>query len=91
MRRVLVQVSGYVQGVGYRANCQRQAHALGLTGWVRNRWDGSVEALFEGADHAVDRMIAWCWQGPPRAEVTSVEVREAPEAPPLKSFAVRVL
>ena len=53
-------ISGRVQGVGFRASCQREAAALGLTGWVRNRWDGAVEALFEGEAAAVDAMLAWC-------------------------------
>lgn len=90
MKRVLVVVNGDVQGVGFRVSCQRQAQSLGLTGWVRNRWDGSVEALFEGAEAAVGDMIDWCRLGPPRAEVTGVEVMEAPEGAPLKSFGVRM-
>jgi acylphosphatase len=91
MKRVSVLIRGYVQGVGFRASCQREAVSLGLTGWVRNRWDGSVEALLEGPEEAVDQMIEWCRQGPPRAEVSSVEVTPAPEAEPLRSFNVRVL
>lgn len=91
MKRVQVVISGYVQGVGYRASCQREAQSLSLTGWVRNRWDGSVEALLEGADEAVMRMIDWCRHGPPRAEVTAVEVKDAPPAPPQKTFSLRVL
>lgn len=76
-RRVHVIIRGYVQGVGYRASCARQALSLGLTGWVRNDWDGSVEALFEGPSETVERMLAWCWRGPSRAEVTAVEVMDA--------------
>ena len=59
-KRVRVIVRGYVQGVGFRANCARRADALGVTGWVRNQWDGSVEALFEGDAAAVDRLVDWC-------------------------------
>lgn len=91
MKRVVVTIEGYVQGVGYRASCQREAQVLGLTGWVRNRWDGTVEALLEGPADRVDKMVEWCRQGPPRAEVTRVEVRDAPPGEPLKSFNVRVL
>jgi len=87
-KRVGVIISGRVQGVGYRAGCQRQAVELGLTGWVRNRWDGAVEALFEGEAAAVDRMIAWCWQGPAMADVASVEVLSAPNSPQEQRFRV---
>jgi acylphosphatase len=88
-RRVLVVVTGYVQGVGFRASCARQANALGVTGWVRNRWDGSVEALFEGPAEAVDAMVRWCHHGPPAADVTYVEIDDAPPGPPERGFRVR--
>ncbi|MGC8780549.1 MAG: acylphosphatase [Anaerolineae bacterium] len=84
-----VIVRGHVQGVGFRAGCARQANALGVVGWVRNLWDGSVEALFEGDAAAVDRMIAWCWRGPAMAEVTDVEVTDAPEGPAPHFFSIR--
>lgn len=88
-KRVQVTITGRVQGVGFRASCQRQAISLGLTGWVRNRWDGTVEALFEGPAAAVDAMLDWCWQGPPMAYVTNVEVAALPDAPPERRFRVR--
>ncbi|MEJ5199366.1 MAG: acylphosphatase [Anaerolineae bacterium] len=88
-KRVRVVIKGYVQGVGFRASCARQANALGVAGWVRNQWDGSVEALFDGDAAAVDRMIAWCWRGPAMAEVTSVEVMDAPEEPTPRFFSIR--
>ena len=88
-KRVHVVVYGYVQGVAFRASCQRQAGYLGVTGWVRNRWDGSVEALFEGPADAVDAMVRWCHHGPTAAEVTSVEVSEAPAGEPTHSFSIR--
>ena len=71
-RRVVV--SGVVQGVFFRDSCRRQAQDAGVSGWVRNRSDGRVEAVFEGAPDAVDRLVAWCRQGPPHAEVDGVEV-----------------
>lgn len=89
LKRVKVVITGRVQGVGFRASCQRQAVTLGLTGWVHNRWDGAVEALFEGPAEAVDAMIAWCHQGPPMAYVTGVEVTAAPDAPPERWFRIR--
>jgi acylphosphatase len=72
-----VVVRGRVQGVFFRDSCRREARARGLTGWVGNRADGAVEALFEGEPTAVDQMCQWCRHGPPYADVTGVEVTEA--------------
>ena len=73
-RRLLI--SGKVQGVFYRAWTARQARALGVDGWVRNLRGGDVEALAIGEREAVDALIRRCWQGPPAAEVSLVEVEE---------------
>jgi acylphosphatase len=70
--RQRVQIEGRVQGVFFRDSCARQARALGVGGFVRNRGDGGVEAVFEGDADAVDHLVAWCRHGPPRAAVTSV-------------------
>jgi acylphosphatase len=79
VKRVRVVVSGRVQGVFFRATCAREARRLGLAGWVRNTGGGKVEAVFEGEDAAVDRMVEWCRGGPELARVDSVEViSEAP-------------
>jgi acylphosphatase len=67
---------GRVQGVGYRAFVEREALRLGLEGWVRNRRDGTVEALFSGNDTAVAQMIECCRRGPPAARVEAVEATE---------------
>jgi acylphosphatase len=75
-RRVLV--SGRVQGVWFRETCRREANALGVAGSVRNRWDGRVEAVFEGEPSAVQAMVTWCRLGPPRAGVTDVDVTDEP-------------
>jgi acylphosphatase len=88
-KRVRVRISGEVQGVGFRANCEREANRLRVTGWVRNTWDGSVEAQFEGPAPAVDQMVQWCRHGPPAAQVTGVEVTEAPAGPPSTGFHLR--
>ena len=69
-----VIVDGVVQGVFFRAETRRMAAGLGLDGWVRNLPDGRVEAVFEGPDAEVRRAIQWVHHGPPRAEVTGVEV-----------------
>ena len=76
--RVHVQVTGRVQGVWFRDSCREQARAIGVGGWVRNRADGAVEAEFEGAPAAVDRMVAWCRTGPPRARVDAVDAKTVP-------------
>lgn len=76
-RRVVV--SGWVQGVWFRDRMQREARAAGVSGWVRNRDDGRVEAELEGAPAAVESIVRWCHEGPPRARVDDVEVRD--EAP----------
>lgn len=87
--RAHVLISGHVQGVFYRASTQRQANALGLRGWVRNLPGGRVEALFEGEQATVERMLAWCRQGPPNAYVTDVDVRYEPFTGEFTSFGVR--
>jgi acylphosphatase len=72
--RKRVLVSGSVQGVWFRESCREQATAAGVTGWVRNRADGRVEAVLEGVEPAVDRVVRWCHDGPRRARVEAVEV-----------------
>ena len=73
MRTVQVRIEGHVQGVGYRAFVERNAGALGLAGWVRNRRDGSVEAVFQGPEEALDAMLVLCRRGPQGCAVTGVE------------------
>ena len=88
MIRRRVVVDGRVQGVFFRESCRREAMAVGVGGWVRNNADGTVEAVFEGDEAAVDRLVAWCRHGPPRALVTSVAVRyERPRCD--RAFVVR--
>jgi acylphosphatase len=75
-RRVRVTISGRVQGVGYRDWTRQEAWARGLSGFVRNRRDGTVEAIFIGPAEPVAALCAACWQGPPAAQVTEVIVEE---------------
>ncbi len=70
--RARIIVEGRVQGVFFRAHTQEMAELLELKGWVKNRRDGRVEALFEGDQKKVEQMIQWCHRGPPHAKVTSV-------------------
>lgn len=83
-RRVVVR--GRVQGVGFRDGAVRAAVAFGLRGWVRNRFDGSVEALAQGTPDDVDRFVAWCRRGPPAAHITGVVVDDAPPDPARDGF-----
>jgi acylphosphatase len=72
-----LRIQGVVQGVGFRYSLQREAQRLGLTGWVRNRRDGSVEAVVAGPAGAVDAIVAWSHRGPPSARVEAVVVTAA--------------
>jgi acylphosphatase len=75
-----VMVRGRVQGVGFRAFVEREAKQRALGGWVRNRRDGSVEAVFSGAPETVEAMIEACRRGPPLSHVHTVEDRPAGDA-----------
>lgn len=88
MTRRRVVVRGFVQGVGFRVSVARAARTRGVAGWVRNRPDGSVEAVFEGEEEAVDALVRFCGDGPRGAEVDRVESSlEQPEA--LAGFEIR--
>ncbi|KRA24286.1 hypothetical protein ASD65_07505 [Microbacterium sp. Root61] len=76
MRRVHVIVRGEVQGVGYRYTARLIAREVGVSGWVRNRRDGTVEAEVEGTPAQVDEMLAWMAEGPPGSRVESASVTE---------------
>jgi len=69
-----LRVTGRVQGVGFRYALQEEANRLAATGWVRNRRDGSVEALVQGSAESVEALIAWAKRGPPDARVTDLQV-----------------
>lgn len=78
-RTLQVRITGVVQGVGYRAWTEQAARQRGLSGWVRNRRDGSVEALAQGESAAVQALIDWTKRGPPGARVTEVKTSAAEE------------
>jgi acylphosphatase len=84
----LLRISGRVQGVGYRDAMRKEATRLQLDGWVRNRADGSVEALVHGQQESVELLIAWARQGPRFAKVEEVDISLA-EAPAETGFAIR--
>lgn len=72
-----VVVHGAVQGVFFRDSCRREAERLGVAGWIRNEPDGTVAGHFEGSADAVDELVRWCHDGPPRARVQRVDVVES--------------
>jgi acylphosphatase len=88
MTRVHVRIRGRVQGVFFRAEARARAESLGLTGWIRNAPDGSVEAEFEGNEERVESMLGWCRRGPSGANVDDVEV-ESEEPTGETGFSVR--
>lgn len=88
MIRRRVVVSGLVQGVFFRDTCRHVATQAGVAGWVRNLPDGRVEAVFEGATEAVERMVAWARQGPARARIDELSVTGEP-AEGLTGFRIR--
>jgi len=77
-RSTRVVIRGRVQGVFFRVGCAERARAAGVTGWVRNRPDGSVEALLQGEATAVEAVLAWCRTGPPGARVDAIDVVPTP-------------
>jgi acylphosphatase len=83
-----LQITGRVQGVGFRYAMQHEALRLGVSGWVRNRREGSVEALAQGTAEAVDALIAWARRGPSAARVADVQV-EPGVSEPLADFELR--
>ena len=77
MKTLQVRITGLVQGVGFRAWMEQAARARGISGWVRNRRDGSVEAVISGEDAQVEDMLAYLWQGPRTSRVERVEAEVA--------------
>jgi len=86
---VHVIVSGQVQGVWFRASTKQKAEELGLTGWVRNTPNGSVEAVFEGEEEIIKKMIDWCHSGPPMAKVDNIIVKKQQKTIGFNGFSIR--
>jgi len=84
-----VIIKGSVQGVFFRSSLQDKAYELGVTGWVRNNHDGSVEAVFEGEREKVDAITNWCHKGPRGAFVSDVEVRNEEYTGSYSSFSIK--
>ena len=84
-----LRVRGRVQGVGYRYALRHEAKRRGVAGWVRNRTDGSVEALLQGPAERVAEIVAWARSGPPASSVDDVEVAAADSEPTHAGFELR--
>jgi acylphosphatase len=82
-------ITGFVQGVCFRANTRERARALGLTGWVRNLADGRVEIVLEGDARSAAEMLSWCHRGTPPARVDHVECRERSPTGAFSGFDIR--
>jgi len=87
--RARVIIHGLVQGVWFRSSTKDEADRLGVTGWVRNLPDGSVEALFEGQKKQVEAIVGWCHRGPAGAEVNSVDIAWEPYTHEFGHFEIR--
>jgi acylphosphatase len=87
--RAHVIVHGLVQGVWFRASTKDEADRLGVTGWVRNLPDRSVEAVFEGETKKVEEIVGWCHRGPAGAQVSSVDVSWEPFQQEFGHFDIR--
>ena len=88
-KSVHVLISGRVQGVWFRASTKQKAEELGITGWVRNTSDGKVEAVFEGEEEIVQKMIEWCRHGPPLATVEHVEIKQQKPTDGFEGFTIK--
>jgi acylphosphatase len=89
MLSLRLRITGRVQGVGFRYAMREAATRRGVRGWVRNRGDGSVEALVQGEAGAVEALVAWARSGPPGAQVTRLERAAADDEPPHAGFELR--
>ena len=82
-------ISGRVQGVFFRMETRRTAERFGVDGWVRNRSDGTVEAVFEGESEKVDLAVDWCKKGPPMASVANIKIDEIEYTGEYTNFSIR--
>jgi len=89
LTRLHARVEGRVQGVGFRYFVRENANWVGVKGWVRNRWDGSVEVVAEGDRQALDRLVKILWQGPRASLVTNIKLTWDEASGEFRSFGVR--
>lgn len=89
IRRLNIIVEGFVQGVGFRFFVQEMAVSLNLSGWVRNRWDGSVEIVAEGDKGQLEQLLTLVYRGPRNADVRGVSPQWLPATGEFKSFTIK--
>ena len=89
MKAFQINISGRVQGVCFRASARDEAKRIGVSGWVRNLSDGSVELFMQGPEEKVNRLLSWCYQGPAGASVTDVDYVEKPVDPSINTFTIK--
>ena len=87
MQTIRIKIEGEVQGVFYRQSAQEKALKLGIKGTVRNCEDDSVEIIATGAKEQLEKLISWCWKGPPKATVTNVTTQEL-SLQPFNNFSI---
>lgn len=87
--RAHLKITGKVQGVGFRASTRRRARKLGLSGWVKNLADGSVEAVVEGEKNDIQNLVSWAKKGPRRARVDEVNVSWKENQEEFRGFNIR--
>ena len=88
-RRIMIKVSGRVQGVNFRRYTQLTAQQLGVCGWVRNLPTGEVEGCFEGESSSVESLVEWCRTGPPASRVEYLDIQEQPFTGEFAEFRIR--
>jgi len=88
IKRIHLIIHGIVQGVNFRFSTRQKALSLGLKGWVRNKKDGSVEAVAEGSEEAISEFVKWCSIGPEMANVTKVQIKEVTASSMLGKFTI---
>jgi acylphosphatase len=90
MKTLHLRIHGRVQGVWFRESMRREAERLGASGWVRNAPDGSVEAMVQGSETAVDALVDWARRGPPQARVDRIEIEPADTNGQFSGFEKRI-
>lgn len=88
IKRIHLIIHGIVQGVNFRFSTRQKALSLGLKGWVRNKKDGSIEAVAEGSEEAISEFVKWCNTGPEMANVTKVQIKEVTASSMLGKFTI---
>ncbi len=88
-KRVSLKIRGRVQGVWFRASTREEAIRLGITGWVKNDFDGSVSAVAEGDEEILQAFVEWCGEGPPRARVDNIDVKWSEYTGEFENFEIK--